>query len=152
MKLNLGCSDRHQPGCINVDVVEPCDQIADLNSDWPWETSSVEFVFAHDIFEHLWSKLHTINELWRVLQPGGRAEIIVPSAARGAGAFQDPDHNSYWTANDFEYYEVGNYARERFRGKNGVLADFKILSLKQEKYQGKWDEVWKITVMVEAVK
>jgi predicted SAM-dependent methyltransferase len=152
MKLNLGCSDRHQPGCINVDIVPPCDQIADLSAAWPWETSSIDFVYAHDIFEHLPSKIHTMNELWRVLKAGGRAEIIVPSACRGAGAFQDPTHSSLWVANDFEYYEIGNFARERFRGKNGITADFRILSLTQEKYQGKWDEVWKITILLEAVK
>jgi hypothetical protein len=93
-----------------------------------------------------------MNELWRVLKPGGRVTIEVPSAARGAGAFQDPTHYSFWTANDFEYYEKGNYARERFRHSYGVNCDFRIVSLGQERYQGRWDEVWKVKVELEALK
>jgi predicted SAM-dependent methyltransferase len=154
VKLNLGACDRNIEGFLSVDIVPPADIIADLSKHWPWEDSSVNEVRAFDIFEHLPDKRHTMNELWRVLQPGGIAKIEVPSAVRGAGAFQDPTHCSYWTANDFEYYEKGNYARERFRNSAyyGVKADFKLIALTQTSYRGAWDEVWKITVMLEAVK
>jgi predicted SAM-dependent methyltransferase len=156
MRLNLGCCDRLEPGYTNVDVWPGpgVDQVADLTQPWPWGTSTVREVLAYDVFEHLADKRHTINELYRVLQPGGRAKIEVPSAAKGAGAFQDPTHVSYWTANDFEYYEKGNYARERFRNSPyyGVHADFVIEDLRQESYQARWDEVWKIHVVLRAVK
>lgn len=130
------------------------DWVADLCQSWPWPDSSVDEIEAFDVFEHLPDKRHTINSLYRVLKPGGRAKIEVPSASRGAGGFQDPTHISYWTANDFEYYEKGNYARERFRNSPyyGINADFRIVSLAQEKYMGKWDEVWKIKVVLEALK
>lgn len=154
MKLNLGSSDRFLEGFISVDIDPIADVVADLSQPWPWADSSVDEVKAFDIFEHLPDKRHTMNELWRVLKPGGKAEIDVPSAARGAGAFQDPTHCSYWTANDFEYYEKGNFARERFRESEyyGVKADFRIIRLTQNMYKGKWDEVWKIRVVLEAVK
>lgn len=155
MKLNLGCSDRPQPGYVNVDIVPPADQIVDLSQyPWPWADSSVEEVIADDVLEHLPSKRDTMNELFRILCPGGRAKIVVPSAARGAGAFQDPTHLVYFCANDFEYYEKGNYARERFRNSTyyGIKADFKIVELSQHTYMGKFDEVVKITVILEALK
>lgn len=154
MRLNLGAGDRAFPGFLSVDCVAPADVVADLTQCWPWEDSAVDEVRAHDVFEHMPDKRHSMNELWRVLKNGGKATIEVPSAARGAGAFQDPTHVSYWTANDFEYYEKGNYARERFRGSDyyGVRCDFRIVSLKQSKYDGRWDEVWKISVELEAVK
>lgn len=154
MRLNLGAADRPIAGFLSVDIVPPADVVADLTRPWPWEESSVDEVRAHDVFEHMPDKRHSMNELWRVLKPGGKATIEVPSAAKGAGAFQDPTHVSYWTANDFEYYQKGNYARERFRGSDyyGVRCDFKIVSLEQTRYQGKWDEVWKISVELEALK
>lgn len=154
LKLNLGACDRVFPGFLSVDVVPPADVIADLEQDWPWPDSSVDEVRAHDAFEHLKDKRHTMNELWRVLKNGGRATIEVPSAVRGAGAFQDPTHVSYWTANDFEYYERGNFARERFRDSAyyGVKCDFVIVSLEQREYSGKYDPVVKIAVVLEAVK
>lgn len=152
MKLNLGCADRRLDGFLNVDICPPADQLVDLAENWPWPESSADEVFAADIFEHLPDKRHTMNELWRVLKPGGLAKIEVPSAAHGAGAFCDPTHVSFWTASDFEYYEKGNYARERFRASYGIKADFRIVSLAQLPWQGTYDEVWKVVVILEALK
>lgn len=90
MKLNLGSCGRDIPGFVSVDICPPAEIIADLSKRWPWPDSSVDEVLALDIFEHLPSKLHTMNELWRVLKPGGKATIEVPCAAHGTGAFQDP--------------------------------------------------------------
>ena len=154
MKLNLGCSDRTlPPPWINVDICPPADMIADLSQGWPWADSSVSEVAAFDVFEHLPDKKHTLEELYRVLKPSGKATIEVPCAAHGAGAFQDCGHVSYWTGNDFEYVEKGNYARERFR--NNPLypnADFRIESATHTKYQGKFDEVFKFRITLVAIK
>ena len=87
MRLNLGCCDRLLPGYVNVDLVEgPGVEVADLREPWPWPDSSVEQVRAWDIIEHLPDKIRTMNELWRVLAPGGTAEIAVPTTD-GTGAF-----------------------------------------------------------------
>lgn len=141
-------------GFINVDISPPCDEIVDLSHDWPWANSSVGEIMAQDIFEHIKDKRHMMNEAWRVLAPGGRLTIGVPSASQGDGGHCDPTHCSYWTMSDFEYYEVGNYARERFRDNTyyGVKADFKVISVHQERYPTKWGEVYKITAILEAVK
>lgn len=155
MRLNLGANDRRVEGFISVDVCEPADQIADLTQRWPWNDSTVDEVLAFDVVEHLPSKRHTLNELFRVLKPGGRATIEVPNAAKGDGGFCDPTHITYWTLSDWEYYEKGNYARERFRNSPyyGVTADFKIHSVEETRYQTKFGgEVYKITAILEAVK
>ena len=156
MRLNLGCCDRRiGPGWTNVDIVPPADVIADLSQPWPWADSSVDEVVAYDVFEHLPSKRHTLNELYRVLKPGGIATIEVPDAANGDGGFCDPTHTSYWTISDFEYWEKGNYARERFRNSAyyGVKGDFKIHRVTELCYPTKWGgEVWKITAVLEAIK
>ena len=153
MKLNLGCSDRALPGFIGVDIVPPADQIADLRDRWPWPDSSVEVVIAHDILEHLPDKRHSLNELWRVLQSRGYADIIVPTI-RGVGAVCDPTHCSWWSAGDFEYYEKGNFARERFRPSYGIQADYKIKGdPKQTMYLNRFgEEVWKVQIVLEAIK
>ena len=155
VKLNLGCADRAIEGFLSVDIVPPADVIVDLRDFmWPWDNSSVECVVAHDIFEHLPDKRHTMNELWRVLKPGGRADICVPTAP-GVGAWQDQTHASVWTAGDFEYYEKGNYARERFRGSEyyGVRADFRIVKWHWANYENKFgEEVKKFRILLECIK
>ncbi|MCX7792204.1 MAG: glycosyltransferase [Chloroflexaceae bacterium] len=128
MRLNLGCCDRLLPGYINVDVVEaPGVAVADLRDRWPWPDSAVEHVRAHDIIEHLPDKIHTMNELWRVLAPGATAEIAVPTTD-GPGAFQDPTHVSFWNRRSFLYYEHGNPYRERFARFYGISARFRVVS------------------------
>lgn len=124
-KLNLGCSDRHIAGHVNVDRVPPADIITNLAERWPWEDSSIDEIVAHDIIEHLPDKILTMNEAYRVLKHGGLFKVIVPTID-GPGAFQDPTHVSYWHRNSFWYYTHGDAHRERFGKAYGVEARFVV--------------------------
>jgi glycosyltransferase involved in cell wall biosynthesis len=127
MKLNLGCCDSTLTGFVNVDIVPAPDvEVADLSLPWPWPDNSVDHVRAWDIIEHLPDKILTMNELWRVLKPGGTAEIAVPTTD-GTGAFQDPTHVSFWNRRSFLYYEAGNPYRERFANHYGIKARFRTI-------------------------
>lgn len=148
MRLNLGSSDRHFPGYVNVDIAPPADVIADLTKRWPWEDNSIHEIRAWDIIEHLPDKIQTMNEAWRVLQNGGKFHVVVPTTD-GRGAYQDPQHCSYWNRNSFFYYTAGDAHRERFGDAYGVKARFKVISEKQEKLA---DEVVKLDILLEAVK
>jgi SAM-dependent methyltransferase len=148
MKLNLGCSDAHLDGFVNVDVCPPADVVADLTRPWPWEDGSVEHIRAWDVIEHLPQPIHTMNELWRVLRPGGTVEIVVPTT-EGRGAWQDPQHVSFWNRNSFFYYTHGDPHRERFGAAYGIHARFRVLREKQRSHRHK---VVKLTIVLEAVK
>lgn len=149
LRLNLGCCDRHEAGFINVDRAEPADKIVDLREyRWPWDDSSVDEIRAWDVFEHLPDKIHTMNEAFRILKPGGRLDIIVPTT-EGRGAWQDPTHVSYWNRNTFFYFESGNPHLSRFSGSNGVRCAFRTISVSQESFP---DEVVKLHIVLGAVK
>lgn len=152
MKLNLGCSDRHLNGYVNVDLCPPADQFADLSQPWPWETSSVECVQADDIIEHIADKIHFMNELHRVMKNSALAYIITPNAARGAGFWQDPTHKSGWVLNSFQYFQHGSFALGRLGKAYGITASFNIEEIGETPYQDAYEEVWKIRVVLEAVK
>ena len=152
MKLNLGCADILLPDYCNVDIGPPADTIADLALFWPWETSSVTQVIAHDIIEHIVDRIHFMNELHRVMVAGARAEIITPNASRGAGYWQDPTHKSGWCLNSFQYYQAGSFAANRLSGLYGITARFNILEIGETEYQDAYEEVWKIKVVLEAIK
>lgn len=128
--LNLGCSDNILEGFENVDYYcasDPKVTKCDLNLKWhKWQDGSVDFILAHDIIEHLRDKIHTMNEAYRVLKPGGVIDIIVPTTD-GPGAFQDPTHITYWNRNSFKYFESGNPYRERFCEAYGIKAKFEIM-------------------------
>lgn len=149
MKLNLGCCDAAIPGFVNVDIVAGpgVDQVADLSAPWPWADNSVEYVRAWDIIEHLPDKIMTMNEIYRVLAPGGRAEIAVPTTD-GTGAFQDPTHVSFWNRRSFLYYEAGNPYRERFANSYGIRARFRTVSERTDRSM----DGPRLTIILEAVK
>lgn len=155
MKLNLGCSDRFLPGYVNVDIVhiDPVPpptvyQQADLSDIWPWEDNSVEEIVADDIIEHLPDKIHTMNEIHRVLVPGGKAHIFVPTTD-GRGAWQDPTHVSYWNRNSFFYFTKGVAEYERFHKAYGIRGAFRVVSEEMAEYPG---DVSKLRIILEAVK
>lgn len=154
MKLNLGASDRRISGFLSVDIVGPADVIADLTGPWPWPDSSVEEMIAQDVFEHLPDKRHTLNEAFRVLRPGGVLHIGVPDATDGDGGFCDPTHVSYWTGSDFEYFEKGDFARERFRSSTyyAVKADFAVSNFHKVRHERKRGYSVEIRVDLTAVK
>ena len=159
MKLNLGCSTDYREGWVNVDIAPPCDQIVDLADyilPWPWSDSSVDEIYAADIFEHLPDRIHTMNEAWRVLRPGGRLTIECPDAAKGCGQWQDPQHVSAWTPNGLQYFADGSQAWQRFHKAYGITARFRVLSVTERDY---WElvgsvrcQVWKFMAVLEAVK
>jgi SAM-dependent methyltransferase len=127
-RLNLGCCDRSIDGYLGVDRMPgpAVDIVADLTRRWPWHDNSVEKVKAHDIIEHLPDKIFTMNELHRVLVPGGQAEIIVPTTD-GRGAWQDPTHVSFWNRNSFWYFTDGSPYRTRFAKSYGITACFRVV-------------------------
>jgi 2-polyprenyl-3-methyl-5-hydroxy-6-metoxy-1,4-benzoquinol methylase len=154
MNLNLGCSDRAVPDFVGVDIAPgPCvDQIADLSLRWPWDENSVDEVKAFDIIEHIADRIHFMNELHRVLRPGGQAHIEVPNSTKGAGFAQDPTHVSHWCMNSFQYFRAGSFAHQRLSKAYGITAAFHVLELSERMYQDEFEEVWKITAILETVK
>lgn len=116
--LDLGGRFNAWPGFQTVDQYD-ADLTVDLNGKWPFSDNSVGVIKAYHIFEHLRDPIHTMNEAFRVLAPGGWLFIEVPSTD-GRGAFQDPTHVSFWNANSFWYYTNEAWARfirPRFSGR-----------------------------------
>lgn len=107
--LDLGGRLDSWDGFKTVDLID-ADIISDLNEKWPFEDNSVGIIRASHIFEHLKNPIHTMNEAYRVLAPGGWLFIEVPSTD-GRGAFQDPSHVSFWNENSLWYYTNKDYAR-----------------------------------------
>ena len=130
IKINLGSGLRRIEGFINIDnrpEVNP-DVVCDITHGLPFDDSSVDYVRAHDVLEHipLGKTLPAIEEIYRVLKPGGIFESFTPDAERGQGAFQDPHHLSFWVEQSWLYYS-DPACRELY----GTKANFIIESIKR---------------------
>lgn len=130
LKLDLACGVAKQPGWFGVDSSPDtqADLVLDLTKmPWPWADGSVAEVRCAHFFEHLSSddRIRFMEEVWRILVPGGKATITVPHG-RSDGAVQDPTHQ--WppvVENSFQYFN--REARELMRVSHyPIRCDFDI--------------------------
>jgi len=101
----------------------------------PFDTSSFDSVSAYDFFERVPRVLATadglstrfpfielMNEVWRVLKPGGLLYAVTPVFPHPA-AFQDPTHVNIMTAGTHHYF----VQPERRAAMYGYIGDFRAL-------------------------
>lgn len=103
IRLDLGCGKKPAEGFVGVDAHDFGQEfVCDLRGPWKWEDESVSEVRACHFVEHLTARerIHFANELYRVLVPGGTAEIIVPhfasERAYGDMTHQWPPVSPFW--------------------------------------------------------
>lgn len=106
IKLDLGCGKNKQEGFLGVDVrkFEGVDVVFDLagKKRWPWKDNSVEEIRASHFIEHLdpEERIRFVNEVFRILKPGGKALIITPhwcsTRAYGDLTHKWPPVSEFW--------------------------------------------------------
>jgi GT2 family glycosyltransferase len=108
--LDLGAGHGRPDGYLGVDrhSGEHVDIVCTLPDRLPLEDKSVGVIRAVDFLEHVQDKVGLINELYRVLAPGGLLLSQTPSAD-GRGAFQDPTHVAFYNEHSFWYYTDPRY-------------------------------------------
>lgn len=108
VRLDFGCGPHKREGFLGVDAFPfvGVDVVHDLKvTPWPWADNSVEEAHASHFIEHLTGPQRTafVNELFRVLVPGGKCQIIVPHWASNR-AYGDPTHQWPPVAEMWFYY------------------------------------------------
>lgn len=96
--------------CVRADAVDGYSRVRPrADFIWPIKDGSAGVLRAHDIIGHLKDPVHTMNEAYRVLAPGGWLMIHVPSSS-GLGAFEDPLAVSYWNRLSFRHFTEARFA------------------------------------------
>ena len=110
LALDLGAAHRKPPGYLGVDQWpgEGVDIVATLPGKLDLPDGSVGLMRAVDFLEHVPAKVPLINELYRLLAPGGMLLSMTPSSD-GRGAYQDPTHVAFYNENSFWYYTDNQY-------------------------------------------
>ena len=96
MKVDFGCGSKKREGFVGVDRIAftGVDHVCAIGQEvLPFDDGSVEEAYASHFVEHLTAPERTqfVNELHRVLAPGGKATIIVPHWNSNR-AYGDPTH------------------------------------------------------------
>jgi SAM-dependent methyltransferase len=89
--LDLGCGERHYEDFIRSHALQyygvdwtktlhhhRMDVVADLNQALPFLESSADTIFSVSVMEHLHNPVIFLQEVHRVLRPGGRLVLQVP--------------------------------------------------------------------------
>jgi SAM-dependent methyltransferase len=115
IKLDFGCGNSPKEGFTGVDIIkfDKVDHVIDLKKlPWIWENNSVLEARTSHFIEHLSAqdRVNFVNELWRILIPGGRCEIVTPHWA-SCRAYGDPTH--VWPpVSEFWFYYLSREWRE----------------------------------------
>lgn len=107
--LDVGCGGRKLPGSTGMDVLAlpGVDMVHDINvRPWPVADASFDLVFMNHVLEHVADVPTTLDEIGRVLAPGGRLVVQVPYF-RNVDAYNDPTHTHFFTSRTLDYFIQG---------------------------------------------
>jgi SAM-dependent methyltransferase len=130
--VNLGCGKVRIPNSIGVDRIKIgnyVDVVHDLNKiPYPFKSDSVDEIHMYHVLEHLHDPIKKIEEIHRILKPGGILYMRVPHFS-SMGAFTDITHVRPFGYLSFDCLEKDNY--QHFY----TDVEFKVLK-KEIKYLG----------------
>ena len=125
VKLNLGAGTDTRGGYVNHDLVPlpGIEVVHDLNDyPWPWSDSSADEIVAKDVLEHLDAFVKAMEEIHRILKPGGTSSIKVPYW-NSYSCHADPTHRRGFHELTFRFFDPDSvyclerpyYTKARFR-------------------------------------
>lgn len=138
VKLDLGCGTKPREGFEGVDRIAfpEVKHVVDLTVyPWPWADGSVEEVHCSHYVEHLPARdrVAFVNELHRILAPGGKVTLIAPHWA-SCRAYGDMTHQ--WPpVSEFWFY----YLSKSWRSGNAPHDD---AAHNPEGYSCDFDSTW----------
>jgi SAM-dependent methyltransferase len=126
LRLDLGCGKSPAEGFTGVDIMDFGQSVrADLCVRWPWKDGTVTEARASHFVEHLTapSRIHFVNELYRVLIPGGKCLVVTPHWA-STRAYGDLTHQWPPVAEFWWYYLSKDWRKENAPHNDAYTCDF----------------------------
>lgn len=110
--LDVGCGRRKIRGAIGIDrrvrATEDRTLQLDINHDllsfpWPVEDNSFDLVHCSHVLEHLPPTAAVIEEIYRILRPGGQLFIECPHFS-WVEAYRHFEHCHFFSSGSFDYF------------------------------------------------
>lgn len=114
--LDIGCGRNKFSGAVGLDhmPLPGVDIVCDLNERFPFDDKEFEVVYSNQVLEHVPNMIGLIEEIHRILVPGGLMVAHVPYF-RSSWAAVDPTHVRNFTVNSLDYFVAGNLFNEGYR-------------------------------------
>lgn len=130
--LNLGCGPDIRPGWINVDAYYKHPLVTTMDftqTPWKFKDETFDLVYASHVLEHIPVRFHhtdnrdvfwhILEEIHRVLAPGGILHLRVPYSKDVEAAWSNPTHYRAWSIGTFSYLngrarEASYYTKAKF--------------------------------------
>jgi SAM-dependent methyltransferase len=109
--LDIGCGPDKLEGAYGMDVIEQpgIDLVHDLNvRPWPLPANHFTHVRAKDVLEHVEDFIGCVEEIHRILAPGGTLYIRMPFAG-SVHHHTDPTHRRAATSRTMDYFIPGSH-------------------------------------------
>jgi SAM-dependent methyltransferase len=110
-KVNLGCGTDIRPGYVNVEAaaLPGVDVTHDLSvMPWPFENGQFREAILINVVEHLPNTVAVVEEVWRILDVGGKAIVRVPYWSC-KDTYIDPTHVKGFHQKTFDFFDPGKY-------------------------------------------
>ena len=123
--LDIGCGNNKAEGALGIDISSDtqADVIHDIEQfPYPFEDESFDEIVSKQVLEHLEKPLEALDEVYRLLKPGGKMMIQVPHFSCHY-AFRSLHHKHF-----FSYFSLDTYLTKygRFRYNNRAITFHKI--------------------------
>lgn len=123
--LDVGCGEGKNPGFVGLDRqrLPGVDIVHDLERfPYPIPESICLSITASHIVEHIkpWLFIPMMNELWRIMKPGGRLAIAHPYGVNELYV-QDPTHCNPCNENTWLYFDPRHIAYKFYKPKPWLL-------------------------------
>ncbi|MBF2066612.1 MAG: methyltransferase domain-containing protein [Calothrix sp. C42_A2020_038] len=153
--LSVGCGERQsEPGLVRLDIstdVNP-DVVWDLGQfPYPFDNDSFSEIECFDVIEHVENIPRTLEEFYRIVQPGGIIKITTPHFSC-ANSYIDPTHKHHLSYFSFDYFSqdhtLAYYSTARYRIKKrhiqfqGGRFNRSIISRLANKYPQSYEQRW----------
>jgi len=114
--INLGSGGEKLQGAVNVDssAASAPDVLHDLDAfPWPFEDGAFDTAIMYDVIEHLAKPIRAIEEVWRILAPGGILKIRTPSFQH-ENSWIDLTHVHHLHPKSLDYFDPATETGARY--------------------------------------
>lgn len=142
----MGCGFDIKEGYVNLDMrkKEGVDVVHDLNKfPYPFKDNTFDYIYCVRTLEHLDDIVRIMEEVYRILKPGGRIFVRVPYFNH-FNTYRDFTHRHAFTLDSFDAFSVDYKITIDPNGKGGntyFYSDKRFKIVKKEligTYIGKW--------------